>query len=124
MHGGLVGFDRRLWTAKMIEESEKVGVKLSYLSPDMEEGYPGNLKVSCTFTLNNDNELILEYGAETDRTTIVNLTNHTYFNLTGGKDQILNHDLELTAKTYTLNVDSIPTGEILPVAGTPNDFPY
>ncbi len=122
LHGGLVGFDRRLWTAKMIEESEKVGVKLSYLSPDMEEGYPGNLKVSCTFTLNNDNELILEYGAETDRTTIVNLTNHTYFNLTGGKDQILNHDLELTAKTYTLNVDSIPTGEILPVAGTPNDF--
>jgi aldose 1-epimerase len=122
LHGGLVGFDRRLWTAEIIEESEKVGVKLSYLSPDMEEGYPGNLKVSCTFTLNNDNELVLEYSAETDQTTIVNLTNHTYFNLTGGKDQILNHDLELTAKTFTGSVDMIPTGEIVSVKNTPFDF--
>jgi len=122
LHGGLVGYDRRLFTAEIIEESENVGVKLSYLSPDMEEGYPGNLKVTCTYTLNNKNELVIEYGAETDQTTIVNLTNHTYFNLTGGKERILNHELELPAKTFTLNVDSIPTGEILPVTGTPNDF--
>ncbi len=122
LHGGSVGYDRRLWTAEIVEENDKVGVKLSLLSPDMEEGYPGNLKVTCTYTLNNDNELAIEYTAETDQTTIVNLTNHTYFNLTGGKDQILNHELELPAKTFTLNIDSIPTGEILPVAGTPNDF--
>ena len=122
LHGGLVGYDRRLWTAEIVEKNDKVGVKLSLLSPDQEEGYPGNLKVTCTYTLNNDNELAIEYTAETDQTTIVNLTNHTYFNLTGGKDQILNHELELPAKTFTLNIDSIPTGEILPVAGTPNDF--
>jgi aldose 1-epimerase len=122
LHGGLVGYDRRLWTAEIVEENDKVGVKLSLLSPDLDEGYPGNLKVTCTYTLNNDNELAIEYTAETDQTTIVNLTNHTYFNLTGGKDQILNHELELPAKTFTLNIDSIPTGEILSVAGTPNDF--
>ena len=122
LHGGLVGYDRRLWFAEIVEENNKVGVKLSLFSPDMEEGYPGNVKISCTYTLNNNNELTIEYGAETDQTTVVNLTNHTYFNLTGGKGQILDHELELPAKTFTLNIDSIPTGEILPVAGTPNDF--
>jgi aldose 1-epimerase len=111
-----------LWTAETIENKEQVGVKLSYLSPDMEEGYPGNLTVSCTYSLNNNNELGIEFSAETDQTTIVNLTNHSYFNLTGGKENILNHELKLSAQTFTLNVDSIPTGEILPVAGTPNDF--
>jgi len=122
LHGGLVGFDRRLWTTAIIEESEKIGVKMSYLSPDMEEGYPGNLKVTCTYTLNNDNELSIEYGAETDQTTIVNLTNHTYFNLTSGKETILNHELELPAKTFTESVGNIPTGNIVPVTGTPFDF--
>jgi len=122
LHGGLVGYDKRLWSSELIEEKEKVGVKLTYLSPDMEEGYPGNLKVSCTYSLNNNNELSIEYGAETDQTTIVNLTNHTYFNLTGGKEEILNHELQLLSKTYTLNIGSIPTGEILSVEGTVNDF--
>jgi len=122
LHGGLIGYDRRLWTAETIEEAAMVGVKLSLLSPDMEEGYPGNLKVTCTYTLNNYNELTIEYKAETDQPTIVNLTNHTYFNLTGGKDQILNHELELTAKSFTDSVDMIPTGEIISVKGTPNDF--
>ena len=122
LHGGIVGYDRRLWSAEVINESEKVGVKMSYLSPDMEEGYPGNVKVTCTYTLNNNNELAIEYTAETDRTTIINLTNHTYFNLTGGKEQILNHELQLAAKTYTESVGSIPTGEIVSVSGTPNDF--
>lgn len=121
LHGGLIGYDRRLFDAEMIQETEKVGVKLSYLSPDMEEGYPGNLKVTCTLTLNNANELTLEYSAETDKTTIVNLTNHTYFNL-AGNGQILTHDLELAAKSFTKSEGMIPTGEIVPVEGTPFDF--
>jgi len=122
LHGGLVGYDRRLWTAEVIEETEKVGVKLSYLSPDLEEGYPGNLAITCIYSLNNNNELTIEYTADTDQTTIVNLTNHTYFNLTGGKEQILNHELELPAKSFTDSIDAIPTGEILSVKGTSNDF--
>lgn len=122
LHGGLIGYDRRLWTAETIEESKKVGVVLSLLSPDMEEGYPGNLKVTCTYTLNNYNELSIEYTAETDQTTIVNLTNHTYFNLTGGKENILNHELELTSASFTDSADMIPTGEITSVIGTPNNF--
>jgi len=122
LHGGLVGFDRRLWSAILIKEKNNVSAKLSYLSPDMEEGYPGNVAVTCTYTLNNNNELTIEYTAETDQTTIVNLTNHTYFNLTGGKEQILNHELQLNAKSFTDSIDAIPTGEILPVTGTPNDF--
>jgi aldose 1-epimerase len=122
LHGGLIGYDRRLFSAELIEESTKVGVKLTLNDPDMNEGYPGNLKVTCTYTLNNNNELTIEYGAETDRTTIVNLTNHTYFNLTGGKEQILNHELELPAKTFTESVGSIPTGNIVSVEGTPFNF--
>jgi len=122
LHGGLIGYDRRLWMAESIEESEKVGVKLSLMSPDMEEGYPGNMKITCTYTLNNNNELTIEYTAETDQNTIVNLTNHTYFNLTGGKETILNHELELTAKSFTDSLDAIPTGEIVSVEGTPNNF--
>ena len=122
LHGGLIGYDRRLWSGEIIEEKVKVGVKLSLLSPDMEEGYPGNLKVTCTYTLNNLNELGIEFTAETDKTTVVNLTNHTYFNLTGGKENIKNHELELTAKTYTPSVDAIPTGKIVSVEGTPFNF--
>lgn len=122
LHGGLIGYDRRLFSAEMIEGTDHVGVKLSYLSPDMEEGYPGNLQVTCTYTLNNSNELAIEYGAETDQTTIVNLTNHTYFNLTGGKEQILDHELQLTAKTFTESADMIPTGEIVTVKHTPFNF--
>ncbi len=121
LHGGLVGFDRKVFAAEIVEDAVKVGVKLSYLSADMEEGYPGNLKVTCTLTLNNANELALEYSAETDQTTIVNLTNHTYFNLVG-KGQILNHDLELTAKTFTQSEGMIPTGKIVSVEGTPFNF--
>lgn len=122
LHGGLIGYDRRLWNAEVVEESDKVGVKLSYLSPDMEEGYPGNAVITCTYTLNNKNELAIEYTAKTDQTTIVNLTNHTYFNLTGGKDQILDHELQLTANSYTKSVDAIPTGAIVSVEHTPNNF--
>lgn len=122
LHGGLVGFDRKLWDAESIEEKGKVGVKLSYFSPDMEENYPGNLKVSCVYTLDNENNLMIEYFAETDKTTVVNLTNHSYFNLTGGKENILNHKLQLTATKMTEMAEQIPTGKIVPVAGTPFDF--
>lgn len=122
LHGGLIGFDRRIWDAEPFDDEDKVGVKLSYLSPDGEENYPGNLRVSCIYTLNNDNELGIEYFATTDRTTVVNLTNHTYFNLTGGKENILNHELKLTATKMTEMVGQIPTGKIVAVEGTPFDF--
>ncbi|MBK6281580.1 MAG: galactose mutarotase [Draconibacterium sp.] len=122
LHGGKIGFDRRLFDAEVFENEKEIGVKLTYLSPDMEENYPGNLKVICIYTLNNKNELGIEYIAETDKTTVVNLTNHTYFNLTAGKENILNHELELTATKMTEMTDQIPTGKIIPVAGTPFDF--
>jgi aldose 1-epimerase len=122
LHGGKIGFDRRLFDAETFENEKEIGLKLTYLSPDMEENYPGNLNVTCIYTLNNTNELSIEYQAETDKTTVVNLTNHTYFNLTGGKENILNHELELTATKMTEMVDQIPTGNINSVAGTPFDF--
>ncbi len=122
LHGGLTGFDRRLWTPEVIETAEQVGIKMSYLSPDKEEGYPGNLKVSCTYSLDHENNLTISYEAETDKATIINLTNHTYYNLTGGKENILNHELQLTAKKITEAKDLIPTGRILPVDRTPFDF--
>ncbi|MFV0268444.1 MAG: aldose epimerase family protein [Draconibacterium sp.] len=122
LHGGAVGFDRRLFDAEVIDEKSQVGVKLTYLSPDGEENYPGNLKVTCIYTLNEQNELGIQYYAETDKTTVVNLTNHTYFNLTGFKENILNHELELTATTMTEMIEQIPTGKIVPVVGTAFDF--
>jgi aldose 1-epimerase len=122
LHGGKIGFDRRLFDAETFQNENQVGVKLSYFSPDMEENYPGNLKVTCVYTLNNNNELGIEYFAETDKTTVVNLTNHTYFNLTSGKENILNHELELTATKITEMIDQIPTGKIIPVDDTPFDF--
>lgn len=122
LHGGKVGFDRRLFDFEAIENEKEIGVKLTYLSVDMEENYPGNLKVTCIYTLNNKNELGIQYLAETDKTTVVNLTNHSYFNLTGGKENIMNHELELTATKMTEMVDQIPTGKIIQVAGTPFDF--
>jgi aldose 1-epimerase len=122
LHGGKTGFDRRLFDAETFQDENQAGIKLTYLSPDMEENYPGNLKVTCIYSLNNLNELGIEYFAETDKTTVVNLTNHTYFNLTGGKQNILNHELELTATKMTEMVEQIPTGKIIPVTGTPFDF--
>lgn len=122
LHGGLVGFDRRNWNAEILQSEKKVGVLLSYTSPDGEENYPGNLEITCLYSLNNDNELIIDYHANTDKTTIVNLTNHSYFNLTGGKEKILNHELLLPATTITELDDMIPTGKIVSVADTPFDF--
>jgi aldose 1-epimerase len=122
LHGGLTGFDKRLWQAEVMEEEDKAGLLLSYFSPDGEENYPGNLNVSCLYSLNNDNELSIDYFANSDQATIINLTNHSYFNLTGGKDNILQHELMICATHITEAVDLIPTGNIIPVEGTPFDF--
>jgi aldose 1-epimerase len=121
LHGGFRGFDKRMWKSEPVE-SDIPAVRLSRLSPDGEEGYPGNLFVSVTFSLDDDNELRISYEATTDKTTIINLSNHTYFNLAGG-GTILNHILTLHADAFT-PVDAllIPTGEIKKVAGTPWDF--
>jgi aldose 1-epimerase len=123
LHGGLKGFDKVVWTAQPVEE-EEVGLKLSYISNDGEEGYPGKLSVEVIYTLKNNNSLQIDYQATTDKTTVVNLTNHTYFNLTGNvKRDILGHEVMLAADQF-LPVDKglIPTGELRPVAGTPFDF--
>ena len=123
LHGGITGFDKVIWAAKKIEKPDIVGVELKYRSVHMEEGFPGNLDLTVTYTLNHKNELHVDYKAVTDSETIVNLTNHTYFNLTGNKENILGHTLQVAAKTKTVNDDQlIPTGEIVDVAGTPFDF--
>ncbi len=122
LHGGILGFDKKLWNAKTFTEEDKIGVKLTYLSVDGEENYPGNLQVTCIYSLDSENNLSIEYLAETDKTTVVNLTNHSYFNLTGGKENILEHELELTATKMTEMVEQIPTGKIVDVANTVFDF--
>lgn len=126
LHGGLKGFDKAVWKAEPVHRHGAVGVKLTTVSKDLEEGYPGNLKATVVYTLSDADELTIRYEAETDKATPVNLTNHTYWNLAGqGKGDILGHELELEADTYTA-VDSsanlIPTGEIKDVRGTPLDF--
>ncbi len=122
LHGGKEGFDKKLFFAETFEEENTVGVKLTYLSKDGEENYPGNLKVTCIYSLNNENELTIQYYAETDKTTVVNLTNHTYFNLSAFRENVMNHELELSATTMTEMVDQIPTGKLVPVVGTDFDF--
>ena len=125
LHGGIKGFDKVVWKAEeTTAESNKAFVKLSYLSKDGEEGYPGNLACTVTYTLTKDDELKISYEAETDKTTILNLTNHSYWNLAGqGNGDILGHELMLNADKYTV-VDEglIPTGEIRSVEDSPMDF--
>jgi aldose 1-epimerase len=122
LHGGLKGFDKVVWKAQAVKVKDGVAVKFSYLSPDGEEGYPGNLSVTMVYTLTNRNELKIEYEATTDQATPVNLTNHSYFNLAGESD-ILSHEMILAADRYTPVDDTlIPTGEIRPVQNTPLDF--
>ena len=124
LHGGLKGFDKVIWAAEEVESDEGVAVQFSYLSPDMEEGYPGNLDVTVTYTLTDDGILFMDYLATTDKTTVVNLTNHAYWNLKGeGMGTIDDHVLFIDADTYTpVDATLIPTGEIAPVADTPFDF--
>ena len=118
LHGGVRGFDKVLWEAQVIDE----GVELNYLSKDSDEDYPGNLNAIVTYRLNDANELRLDYDATTDRDTIINLTNHSYFNLAGGGG-ILDHELQIEANAFTpIDETLIPTGEIRNVKGTPMDF--
>ncbi|MGL6173433.1 MAG: aldose epimerase family protein [Cellulosilyticaceae bacterium] len=112
LHGGNDGFNTKVWDVALIENEENVAAQLSYTSPDGEEGYPGNLKTKVTYTLNNHNELTIRYEAISDKDTLVNLTNHTYFNLSGeAKAQVLDHMMQIDSeKVCELDADSIPTG--------------
>lgn len=122
LHGGVIGFDKVVWDAKFIRKKNKL--KLSYLAKDKEEGYPGNLSIAVTYTLTDDNTIVVDYHATSDKATPVNLTQHTYFNLKGeGEGTVLDHELMLSAKHYTpVDETLIPTGEMPAVAGTPFDF--
>ena len=124
LHGGLIGFDKKVWQAKAKETEDGPTLVLKYVSPDGEEGYPGTLTVKVIYTLTNDNALKIQYYATTDKKTVVNLTNHSYFNLSAGKsDTILDHTMMINADYFT-PVDNtvIPTGEIRSVSNTPLDF--
>lgn len=118
LHGGFNGFEKKIWTGEILPD----GLKLSVESPDGEGGYPGNLKASVIYSLTNDNALKIIYSAVSDKDTLCNLTNHSYFNLNGEGD-ILNHDIQIFADTYTwANAESVPDGRILSVEGTPMDL--
>ena len=124
LHGGIKGFDKKIWEAKEINEKDVVGIALHTQSEDGEEGYPGNLDVTVSYMLNNQNDLKIEYQATTDKPTVINLTNHSYFNLNGeGNGDVLDHILTMKATHFT-PVDStlIPTGQVKSVKGGPFDF--
>lgn len=122
LHGGLEGFNKKVWAAREIREGDKVGIELSYRSADGEENYPGSLDVTVTYTLTD--ALHIDYRATTDQATVLNLTNHSLFNLAGeGAGSIHDHIMHINADRYTpVNDNLIPTGELVPVAGTPLDF--
>jgi aldose 1-epimerase len=124
LHGGIVGFDKVVWKAKTILNRNNVVLELNYLSKDGEEGYPGNLDVTVKYILTNDNELIIDYKAITDKATHLNLTNHSYFNLSANFNKdILNHELWLNSNTFIpTDSEAIPLGKIESVIGTPFDF--
>jgi aldose 1-epimerase len=121
LHGGTHGFNEKIWTPRELPDG---GLELTYLSKDGEEGYPGNLKTIVTYRLTDDNSLTIDYSATTDKDTVLNLTNHSYFNLKGaGQGDILGHMLTLTADRFTpVDAGLIPTGELRAVSGTPFDF--
>lgn len=124
LHGGTVGFDKVFWNIAEIDSESGMAIRLTYLSKDMEEGYPGNLSVTVDYTLTDDNELKFDYSATTDKATVINLTQHTYFNLSGNaRRDITDHILTLNADEYLpVSKVLIPTGKPAPVAGTPFDF--
>jgi len=122
LHGGGQGFDKKAWQAEISQDGQSL--KLTYFSKDGEEGYPGNLTSVVTYSLGNDNTLSIDYAATTDADTVLNLTNHSYFNLAGhGNGKILDHQLMINADKFTpVNQNLIPTGELKSVEGTPFDF--
>ncbi|MDR5740422.1 aldose epimerase family protein [Caballeronia sp. LZ016] len=125
LHGGPHGFDEKVWTVvRTFQNNTVAGVQLRYVSPDNENGFPGTLTVDVTYALTDDNELRIDYRAKTDKPTVVNLTNHSYFNLAGeGSGSVENQLIMIAASTYTpTHADSIPTGEIASVEGTPLDL--
>ena len=124
LHGGPAGWHSVVWNAEILKDSKYPSVRFSYISPDMEAGFPGTVKAAVTYTWTDNNEIVMDYVCTTDKKTILNITNHAYFNLHGaGNGDILDHMLTIKASAFT-PVDSvmIPTGEIRPVAGTPFDF--
>ena len=122
LHGGIKGFSKVVWGSEALEKDDSAGVRLTYLSHDGEEGYPGNLRAEVSYLLTEDDELRIEYTATTDRETVVNLSHHSYFNLAGGGD-VLDHKLTLLADRFTpVDGELIPTGETRSVEGTPMDF--
>jgi aldose 1-epimerase len=122
LHGGIKGFSKVVWGAEAVVREDSAGVTLSYLSRDGEEGYPGNLRAEVTYLLTEDDELRIEYKAQTDQDTVVNLSHHSYFNLAGGGD-VMDHELTLVADLFTpVDGELIPTGELRSVEGTPMDF--
>lgn len=123
LHGGIKGFDKQVWNAEVLKSSQP-SVRFTLRSPDGQEGYPGNLDVAVTYTLTDKNELRISYEATTDKPTVINLTNHTYFNLAGaGNGSILDHQLKINADRFTpVNKTLIPTGELKSVGGTVMDF--
>jgi aldose 1-epimerase len=124
LHGGIKGFDKVVWNAEVVKAADSADVKFTYTSKDGEEGYPGNLKVTVVYSLNNANEFKAEFSATTDKPTVVNLAHHTYWNLGGpAAGDILGHLMMLSADKYTpVDAGLIPTGELKAVAGTPMDF--
>jgi aldose 1-epimerase len=124
LHGGLKGLDKALWEAAPFENEDGAGIVFTYTSKDGEEGYPGNLHMQVTYTLNDSNELMIDYEAKTDKATPLNLTQHSYFDLAGeGKGKVLGHELTLNADRFTpVDKNLVPTGELLTVKGTPLDF--